>query len=105
MYRSYAWPKYNVSFKNKRIAVIGTGATAVQIIPVVAHEAKTLTVFQRTANHVLPARNHPLTDEQQRDIKDRYEEVWQTARSEIFGMHFINSKLLELESLMHTPTY
>lgn len=92
MYRSYAWPKYNVSFKNKRIAVIGTGATAVQIIPVVAHEAKTLTVFQRTANHVLPARNHPLTDEQQRDIKDRYEEVWQTARSEIFGMHFIDSK-------------
>lgn len=58
----------------------------------VAHEAKSLTVFQRTANHVLPARNHPLTAEQQRDIKDRYAEVWQEARSEIFGMHFHDSK-------------
>jgi len=81
-----------VDFKGKKIAVVGTGATAVQIIPVVAHEAGSLTVFQRTANYVLPARNHPVTEEQMRDIKDKYDEVWQTARDQIFGMHFVDSK-------------
>ena len=59
----------------------------------VAHLAKEVTVFQRTPNHVLPARNHPLTPEQQRDIKKHYEEVWQAARSQIFGMHFVDSKV------------
>lgn len=72
--------------------MIGTGATSVQIIPTIAHEAKEVTVFQRTPNFVLPARNHPLTDEQQRDIKNRYPEVWQGARSQVFGMSFVDSK-------------
>ena len=59
----------------------------------VAHEAKHLTIFQRTPNYVLPARNHPITDEQMRDIKDKYEDVWNGARNEIFGMHMVDSKL------------
>lgn len=59
----------------------------------VAHEAKHVTIFQRTPNYVLPARNHPVTDEQMRDIKNRYPEVWQGARSEIFGMSMVDSKL------------
>lgn len=58
-YLTYKWPHHNVEFKGKRVAVIGTGATSVQIIPIVAHSAKELVVFQRTANFVLPARNHP----------------------------------------------
>ena len=57
-----------------------------------AYEAKEVTVFQRTPNWVLPARNHPLTDEQQRDIKHRYPEVWQTARNEMFGMDWVDSQ-------------
>ncbi len=65
----------------------------------VAHEADSLTVFQRTANHVLPARNHPLTAEQSRDIKARYEEVWDGARKCMFGMSFVDSKeqMMQLE--------
>lgn len=96
-YKSFAWPKKEVDFRGKRVGVIGTGATAVQLIPMISQEAKSLTVFQRTANHVLPARNHPLTAEQQRDIKARYDEVWQGARSEIFGMSFIDSQLKMME--------
>ncbi|WPG97442.1 putative cyclohexanone monooxygenase [Acrodontium crateriforme] len=91
-YRSYAWPKEEVSFKGKRVAVIGTGATAVQIIPTIAYEAESLTVFQRTANWVLPARNHALMDEQNRDFKARQDEVWQQARGQIFGMPFVDTQ-------------
>ena len=47
-YQTGLWPKHQVDFSGKRVAVVGTGATAVQVIPVVAHNAKTLTVFQRT---------------------------------------------------------
>lgn len=64
-----------------------------------AYEAKHVTVFQRTANWVLPARNHPLTDEQTRDIKDRYAEVWQTARSEMFGMDWVDSQAKMMDGL------
>ncbi len=46
-YRSFAWPKDQVSFIGKRVGVIGTGATGLQIIPEVAQSAKELTVFQR----------------------------------------------------------
>ena len=63
-----------------------------QVVPMAAYEAKQVTVFQRTPNWVLPARNHPLTSEQQRDIKNRYSEVWQTARSEMFGMDWVDSQ-------------
>jgi hypothetical protein len=59
----------------------------------VAHGAKELTVFQRTPNFVLPARNHPLTEDQQNAIKDSYEEVWEGARNQSFGMAMTDSKL------------
>lgn len=87
-----------MDYKGKRVAVVGTGATSVQVIPIVAHEAGSVTVFQRTPNYVLPARNHPLTDEQQRDIKERYAEVWEGARSQIFGMSFVDSQVKMDES-------
>jgi cyclohexanone monooxygenase len=92
-YKTFAWPKKEVDYTGKRVAVIGTGATAVQVIPIVAHNAKTLTVFQRTPNYVLPARNHPLTDDQMKEIKSKYEEIWEEARSQSFGMSMKDSPL------------
>jgi cyclohexanone monooxygenase len=62
-----------------------------------AHEAKQVTVFQRTPNWVLPARNHPLTDEQRGEIKNRYAEVWQTARNEMFGMDWVDATAKMME--------
>ncbi|OQV11092.1 hypothetical protein CLAIMM_14989 [Cladophialophora immunda] len=96
-FRTYAWPRHAVDFKGKRVGIIGTGATGVQLVPTLAHSAKSVTVFQRTANYVLPARNHPLTAEQQEAIKRTYDEVWQVARSELFGMCLKDSKVTTKE--------
>jgi cation diffusion facilitator CzcD-associated flavoprotein CzcO len=90
-YQTGLWPKHKVDFTGKRIAVVGAGATAVQVIPVVARNAKTLTVFQRTPNYVLPARNHPLTEEQAMEIKSDYGKVFKRARTQAFGMDFADA--------------
>ncbi len=63
-YHTSAFPKGGVDFTGKRVAVVGTGATAVQAIPVIAQQAKQLTVFQRTANYCVPARNGKVDPEQ-----------------------------------------
>lgn len=68
-YHTGQWPSQTVKFEGKRVAVIGTGSTGIQVIPVVAQEAAALTVFQRTANYSIPARNQPLSNEQKQQIK------------------------------------
>ena len=90
-YVTSIWPHHTVEFKGKRVGVIGTGATSVQIVPMIAHSAASVTVFQRTPNYVLPARNHPLTSIQQDEIKRNYNAIWEDARSQLFGMAFKDS--------------
>ncbi|KAK0368587.1 hypothetical protein CLIM01_14061 [Colletotrichum limetticola] len=85
-YQSASWPKDKVTFAGKRIAVIGTGATGVQIIPKIAPVAKQLTVFQRTPNFVLPGRNHDIDENQAAEIKQQYESVWYQAKNHPFGL-------------------
>jgi cation diffusion facilitator CzcD-associated flavoprotein CzcO len=80
------WPKEGVDFSGQRVAVIGTGSSGVQAIPLIAEQAAELTVFQRTPNFVLPARNHPIDPEHQRSVKARYDEVRQGARESAFGI-------------------
>lgn len=87
-YHSSSWPKEPVDFTGKRVAVIGTGATGIQIIPLVAQEAESLTVFQRTPNFVMPARNFALTDTHRNAIKRDYDRVWEQVRDQPFGMAF-----------------
>jgi cation diffusion facilitator CzcD-associated flavoprotein CzcO len=57
------WPHESVDFGGKRVGLIGTGSTGIQAAPVIAETAEHLTVFQRTANYSVPARNGPLTRE------------------------------------------
>lgn len=57
------WPQEGIDFTGKRVAVIGTGSSGTQAIPVIADQCDKLTVFMRTANFVAPARNRKLTDE------------------------------------------
>jgi cation diffusion facilitator CzcD-associated flavoprotein CzcO len=90
-YQTGLWPKHKVDFAGKRVGVVGTGATAVQVIPVVAHTAKTLTIFQRTPNYVLPSRNHPLMEDQMMEIKQDYGKVFNRARAQAFGMDFVDA--------------
>ncbi|MEZ5098527.1 MAG: NAD(P)/FAD-dependent oxidoreductase [Thermoleophilia bacterium] len=66
LYYTGHWPHEPVSFAGKRVGLIGTGATGVQVVPVVAEEAAHLTVFQRTPSFTTPTRNRPLTPEEQR---------------------------------------
>ncbi|MEA3528069.1 MULTISPECIES: flavin-containing monooxygenase [Nocardia] len=80
------WPEGDVDFTGRRVAVIGTGASGVQVIPLVAEVAETLTVFQRTANYVLPAHNHTIDPEFQRAIKSRYRDVRKANRESSFGI-------------------
>ncbi|WP_354597688.1 NAD(P)/FAD-dependent oxidoreductase [Streptomyces sp. JL1001] len=54
------WPEEEIDFTGRRVAVIGTGSSGVQIIPLLAERAAGLTVFQRTPAYALPARNRPL---------------------------------------------
>jgi cyclohexanone monooxygenase len=73
-YHTGLWPKEGVDFTGKRVAVIGTGSSAIQSIPVIAEQAKTLTVFQRTANFSVPAHNGELSPKFVEQIKANYGE-------------------------------
>ena len=70
------WPKEGMDLAGKRVGVIGTGATGVQLITEIAKEVSHLTVFQRTANFCAPLRNGPIDDEFQREIKANYPDIF-----------------------------
>jgi cation diffusion facilitator CzcD-associated flavoprotein CzcO len=70
------WPKTPVQFAGKRVGVVGTGATAVQLITEIAKEVDHLTVFQRTANYCAPLYNKPIDPETQKQIKASYPAIF-----------------------------
>ncbi len=74
-YHTGQWPHEGVDFTGKRVGVVGTGSTGIQAIPVIAAQAKHLTVFQRTANYSIPARNAPLTEDFKRYAKEHVDEI------------------------------
>ncbi|MCB9943089.1 MAG: NAD(P)/FAD-dependent oxidoreductase [Geminicoccaceae bacterium] len=74
------WPHEKIDFTGRRVGVIGTGSSAVQSIPVIAEEAARLTVFQRTPNFIVPARNRPLGEDEQAEMKAHYAEIRARAR-------------------------
>jgi len=80
------WPHDGVDFTGRRVAVIGTGSSGVQSIPVIAQQAAELTVFQRTANYVLPARNAPLSPQVQQEQKANYRTLRRLARESPNGL-------------------
>ncbi len=73
---THYWPKVPVDFAGKRVAVIGTGATAVQTIPEVAKTAGHLTVFQRTPNWCAPLHNGKIGEEEMRRIRANYPDIF-----------------------------
>ena len=74
VYHTAQWPHEDVDFTGKRVAVIGTGSSGIQSIPIVAEQATQLYVFQRTPNYSVPAGNSPLTPEDMAEIKATYDE-------------------------------
>ena len=82
------WPHEGVDFTGKRVGLIGTGSTGIQATPVIAEQAGHLTVFQRTANYSVPARNDRLAPGALDRIKAEYGAIRDKARSTINGHPF-----------------
>ncbi|UZG59897.1 flavin-containing monooxygenase [Rhodococcus opacus] len=85
-YLTARWPDEKIDFTGKRVGVIGTGASGIQVTPLVAAVADHLTVFQRTANYAIPARNYVLDDLQRQSIKARYDDIWEQVSKQAMGM-------------------
>ena len=85
-YHTGLWPKEGVDFSGLRVGVIGTGSSGVQSIPHIAAQAKELTVFQRTANFSLPARNAPLDPAKEAQHKREYRDRRAAAFDTPFGI-------------------
>src|SRR5437588_667537 len=69
------WPADQVDFAGKRVAVVGTGSSGVQLIPSIADEVAELTVYQRTPNWCTPLNNAPITPEEQARLRADFEEI------------------------------
>ena len=95
------WPHEKLDFTSKKVAIIGTGSSAVQSIPVIAQEAKNLTVFQRSPNYTIPANNRPLTEKELSNAKSSYDQIREKAKYTRAGIgynQFDERKLLDLSS-------
>ncbi len=91
------WPKRAIDFVGKRVAVIGTGSSGMQMTPVIAKVAKQLTVFQRTANFSVPAANAPLSEEEDREVKANYRARRERAWNSPTGLGFLPNRQSALE--------
>ena len=90
-YHTGQWPHEGVDFHGKRVGQVGTGSTGIQCAPVIAETAAHLTVFQRTANYSVPARNAPLTDEFKRYARDNVAGINRTMRATRNGHPFFDA--------------
>ncbi len=93
-YHTSAWPHDGVDFIGKRVGLIGTGSTGIQATPVIAAQADHLTVFQRTPNYSIPARNAVITPEAAAEIKANYAEIRTMSRVSPFGFPFVPTERL-----------
>src|SRR3954468_17801330 len=82
-YHTGHWPHEGVDFTGLRVGLVGTGSSAIQALPVIAREAKHVTVFQRTPNYSIPARNKPLSEDEKRAWAENYREFRRRAREEM----------------------
>ena len=77
-WHTYNWPHENVDLSEKRVGIIGTGATAIQVIGAIADKVGDLTVFQRRPNWVAPLNNSEISEEKMDEIRARYDEIFAT---------------------------
>ncbi len=97
-YHTGQWPHEGVDFSGKRVGQIGTGSTGIQSAPVIAQSAAHLTVFQRTANYSVPARNGPLTPEFRRYVRDNTAAIRKMMHSTLNGHPWPVSDRLALQT-------
>lgn len=88
VYSTSTWPHEPVDFAGKLVGVIGTGASGMQAIPVIAEQCEQLTVFQRTANYGVPSRNRPVSPEEQRRLAESSAESRALSRMRSLGVPY-----------------
>ncbi|QGU05671.1 flavin-containing monooxygenase [Corynebacterium comes] len=86
IYHTGSWPHEGVDFSGKRVAVIGTGSSGIQCIPMIAQQAEQVTVFQRTPNYTVPARNRSLGVDETALIKRIYPTLREKVRETPAGV-------------------
>ncbi|GIF25529.1 cation diffusion facilitator CzcD-associated flavoprotein CzcO [Actinoplanes tereljensis] len=92
-YHTGRWPTTPIDFTGLRVAQIGTGSSGVQIVPAIAGDVAALTVFQKVADWATPLNNRPITDEEQADLKARYESIRDTLNTSPSGfLHELPSR-------------
>jgi cation diffusion facilitator CzcD-associated flavoprotein CzcO/acetyl esterase/lipase len=88
LYRTSSWPHEPVDFTGKRVALIGTGSTGIQVVPEVARQAAHLAVFQRTPNYAAPMRNRVLTPEERKHNVENIAELRANSRASLIGLPY-----------------
>ena len=88
IYHTGKWPHDGVDFNGLRVGVIGTGSSGIQSIPIIAEQAKSLTVFQRTPNYAVPAWNEAMDPDYERTVKADYPAMRANARARPTGIFF-----------------
>ncbi len=81
------WPEHQVDFAGKRVAVIGTSSSGVQVVAAVVDDVASLTVYQRTANWCTPLNNRPITDEEQAELRAGFEQLREVLNTSVHGFH------------------
>ena len=96
-YHTGSWPREGVNFSGKRVAVIGTGSSGVQSIPIIARQADLTYVLQRTPNYCIPARNRFYSEAEIEQAKARYPERRAVAKYNSGGVYRVDSALCGVE--------
>ena len=92
------WPQEEQNFSGKRVAIIGTGSSAIQSIPLIAEQADQLYVFQRTPNYSIPSNNGPMDKDREEEVKARYSDFRQDNWQYGFGIAAISDESLISET-------
>ena len=93
------WPQRPVDFTDETVAIIGTGSSSIQSIPVIAEQAKHLYVFQRTANYSIPSNNGPMDPKEESEVKSRYPEFRKENWENGFGIAGLEVEALAVEDI------
>jgi len=97
------WPKQGYDLSGKRVGVIGTGSTGVQLIPVVAQQAEHLTVFQRSPAYTLPWKVRAFDDGELDELKANYAEIRAAQRAHMIGAARLSAFSVMFEMMANPP--
>ena len=81
------WPAEPVDVRGRRVAIVGTSSSGVQVLPAIVHECESVTVYQRTANWCTPLNNRPITDEEQAELRADFERLREVLETSPHGFH------------------